>query len=135
MNKTAQKRKKPELSAKQLKTISALLQSASLDEAARTAHVSRTSIYAWLRQKNFKEILERKRAVLFNEGMNLLRASSAKAAQVLIDLLDDKDVNQRRLSAKDILSFVVKIIETQSLEERIQRIEEVLELTGSRHEA
>jgi len=45
----------------------------------------------------------------------------------MIELLDSEDESTKRLAAKDILSFSLKALEVQNLEERIERIEDLLE--------
>ena len=118
---------KKSLTAKQLKAIPFILTADSIDGAAKEAKIGRETIYRWMKQKHFKEKIEQKRQELFEEGLNRLRAATDKAAITMIALLDSDDETSRRLAAKDILSFALKAIETQDLEERIERIEEILE--------
>lgn len=118
---------KETLTAKQLNAIPIILKADSLDAAAKEARIGRETIYRWMRQKHFKEMIEKKRQELFEEGLNRLRAATDKAALTMIALLDSEDETSRRLAAKDILNFALKAIETQDLEERIERIEDILQ--------
>lgn len=115
------------LTAKQLKAIPIILAAASLDAAAKKAAIGRETIYRWLKQKHFRERLEQKRQELFEEGLNRLKAATDLAAVKMIEMLDSKDENTRRLVAKDILNFALKAVEAQDLEERIERIEEIID--------
>jgi len=45
----------------------------------------------------------------------------------MVELLDKEDHTIRRLSAKDILTFVFRSFEAQELEARIERIEAIIE--------
>ena len=115
------------LTARQLRLITFILSTASIEAASKEAKIGRATVYRWLKEKHFREKLEQKRQELFEEGLSRLKAATDKASQRLIELLDSNNVNIRRLAAKDILSFALKAIETQNLEDRIDRIEEILE--------
>ena len=118
---------KSNLNQKQLRAITSILETDSIEEAAKKARVGRDSIYRWLKQKEFKDQLEQERRVIFEEGLNALRMATSKAAKKMIELLDHNNSNLRRLAAKDILSLTIKVIEIQDLDERIGRLEELLE--------
>ena len=119
--------RKNELTANQLRAITYILENNSIEETARRTKVSRGTIYNWLKQDLFKARLEQERKTLFEEGLNALKGATAKAAKTLIDLLDCKDRNTRRLAAKEIISMAFKANEIKELEERIDRLEEILE--------
>jgi len=119
--------KKDGLTARQLRFIPFILLAASIEAAAEEAKVGRATVYRWLKEKHFREKIELMRQELFTEGLSRLKAATDKAAQKMIELLDSDNDNTRRLAAKDILNFALKAIETQDLEARIERIEEILE--------
>lgn len=118
--------KKITLTSTQLKSISYILESSSIEEAARKAKISRGTVYNWLKDNNFKKILERERDALFFESLSLLKQANIKAARTLIDLLESTDETTRRLAAKEILSVSLRITEIRDFEERISRIEEII---------
>ena len=115
------------LTQNQQKAIRAILEANSIEEAAKKVKISRGTIYNWLKDVHFKECLERERKALFEEGLSVLKGAAAKAAKTLIELLESKDRNTRRLAAKEIISFAIKGVETRELEERIIKLEELLE--------
>ena len=115
------------LTQNQQKAIRAILEANSIEEAAKKARISRSTIYNWLKDEHFKECLERERKALFEEGLSALKGAAAKAAKTLIELLESKDRNTRRLAAKEIINFAIKAVETRELEERIIKLEELLE--------
>lgn len=118
--------KKTALTSRQLKVITYILESNSIEEAAKKAKVSRSTIYNWLKDNRFKQQLEKERKALFNEGLNALKAATSKAAKTLIRLLDSKDKKTRRLAATQIISVELKVAELHDLQERVERIEEHL---------
>jgi len=118
--------KKPELTSTQLKAIGYILDSSSIEEAAKKAKISRGTVYNWLKDHNFKKILERERNTLFFESLSLLKQANIKAARTLIDLLESRDESTRRLAAKEIINMSLKIAELKDLEERIGKIEEII---------
>jgi len=121
------KLEKENLTTKQLRAIPFILMASSIEEAAKQAKVTRDTINRWMRKKHFKKVIEAKRQELFDAGLNRLKASTDKAALTMIELLDSEDESTKRLAAKDILSFSLKALEVQNLEERIERIEDLLE--------
>lgn len=118
---------KANLNPNQLRAISCILESSSIEEAAKKAKISRTTIYLWLKDETFKARLEKERDILFYEHLNLLRQAAGKATKVLIDLLKSEDETTRRLAAREILSQSLRITEIRSLERRISWLEEVVE--------
>lgn len=118
---------KKHLSQSQLKSIQFILESASLQEAARKAKISRSTLYVWMKDQTFRQILQEHRTTLFREALDLLKQGTGKAVIELIKLLDSPDATNRRLAAKEILSLSLKVNETFVLEERILRIENALE--------
>jgi len=118
---------KAKLTPKQLRAISCILESSSIEEAAKKAKVSRASIYNWLKNEKFKEILKKEREALFVESLEVLRQATRKAANVLINLLKSNDETTKRLAAKEIINLTLRTTEIWDLEERMSKIEEIVE--------
>jgi transposase len=116
-----------ELTDRQRRAIPAMLEGKTIEAAAKIAGVSKTTLYEWMKQKPFHARLEEARADLFKEGMDIIKAASGKAARRLIELLDARNENTRRLTAREILALSLKISETQEIEKRLERLEEILE--------
>jgi len=117
--------RKKELKPKQLKAIEHILSGVSLEVVARKIHVTHSTIHRWKKAEIFKTRLERERNVLFEQGLETLKAAVEKAANTMIKGLDSRSPTERRLAAKDILGFSLKIAEYQSLETRIEKLEEI----------
>jgi transposase len=116
---------KTDLTTKQLNAIFGLLEGKKVEEAARQASVSPGSIYNWLKQDNFRKHLDKKRAQIFDESLGMLKSASVKAVRVLVELLEEKDRNTRRLAAVKLIDFAIKAAELKDLEERISHLEEI----------
>jgi len=123
---------KKELTANQLKTINQLLENNSIEEAARKARLSRGTVYNWLKQELFRNQLEKERKALFEEGLNTLKGATAKAAKTLINLLESKDENTKRLAAKEIINVTLKVTEIRNLEERVSQLEDLVEQSNEK---
>lgn len=118
--------KKTELTIKQLRAIHAILQTTSIKKAAEKSGSSKASIHRWLNQPAFKAELDRRRLELFNEGLNLLKLSTKKAALRLLEFLNGKDQSASRWAAREILNFAIRAAEIQDLEQRLERLEDKL---------
>ena len=119
--------KESKLSARQIKAITGILGNDSIEDAARKAGVSRSTIYNWLKQDCFIRRIDQERKILFEEGLNALKSATSKAARTLILLLEHKDQKTRRLAAKEIINFAIKAIELKELEERVSQLEDLIE--------
>lgn len=119
-------KKTTSLSTKQLRAIPHLLQEPSITKAAKKSGISRASITRWLNKPEFKAELDRRRMELFNAGLDLLKLSTKKAAQKLLEILNSKDKSQSRWAAREILSFAIKAAEIQDIEKRLERLEDKL---------
>ena len=118
------------LTARQHKAILALCETPTKEAAARAAGVSRTALYEWLRDEDFKAELKRVRAELYAEGLGVLKASTSKAATVLLALLESKSEDTRRLAAGQVLTLGLKAAEMESLEGRLVKLEELLQASA-----
>jgi Helix-turn-helix domain len=98
-----------ELTALQERAIQALLAGASVREAAKNVHVGRTTLYRWLSNGAFRAAYhsaqERSRAWTVNRLQNL----TAKAVQVLEQILDDREAPTlaKIEAARAVLNFAL----------------------------
>lgn len=118
---------KKELTPRQLKTIAALLECDSIEAVARKLKMSKATIYNWLKLDHFKSKLDEERDGLFEQGLSVIKGSVGKAAAKLIELLDSKDEKSRRLAAKEVIAVALKIVEIRELEERLSKLEELVQ--------
>ena len=103
------------LTARQAKAIPALLAAPSYDKGCKKARISRTTLYTWLKEPVFKDELERQRDEIAAEAFGVLTQSLTKAVETLVSLLDNKDDRIKRLTAKDIIDFIIRHKENKDL--------------------
>jgi hypothetical protein len=126
MNKTKQN---STLTARQGKTITAVLVAKSIAEGLKKAKVSRSSYYQWMRENAaFKDELERQRKELIDEGYHLLRISVLEAATTILELQRTAQGEGVRLrAAESIIDRVYKLAELEDIEERLEALERRIE--------
>ena len=115
------------LTPRQLKTIPFIVSSPTYSEGIEKARLNRTTFYKWLKQPEFKAELNRQRREVTAEAFGILSQGLTKAVETLVGLLDHKDDRLKRLTAKDVIEYVLKRKEVEDLEERIRAIEQRLD--------
>ena len=121
------------LTAKQARIIPYLLGAPSLEEGCKRARVSKVTVYAWLKQENFREELKRQRNELIRGALDCLKANISKATETLVKLLESKSEPIRARAAEDIVEFTQRALEFDDLEKRIEALEERLLQQGGNH--
>ncbi len=125
-NKKQQKTKKTKLTARQLKAIPKIVTSPTYTEGCKKAKVHRTTFYKWLKESEFKAELDRQRDEIAAEAFGVLSQGLTRAAETLVGLLDNKDDRLRRLTAKDIIDFIIRHKENEDLDDRLKEVEKRL---------
>lgn len=115
------------LTNKQLKTINAILESRTIGEAAKKIGISRALFYEWMKNPEFKTELKRKQDEIIEIGLIGLRASVSEAVEVMRSLLKTENEGIRFRSAESILNHYNRHKELAEIEERLSRIEKVIE--------
>lgn len=118
---------KAKLTPNQLRAISYILESSTIEEVARKAKVSRGTLYNWMKEELFHEKLMEERTAIFNESLGLIKQATREAVNVLVDLLKCKNETTRRLAAREILGFSIRITEIKDIEERVSKVEQIVE--------
>ena len=114
------------LTDRQRRAVLAILESPTMEAAAKAAGVGKVTLYEWLKLPAFMDELRRARAELYAEGMGTIKAATAKAARRMIELLDSRHENTRRLTARDVLALGRGIVEAEDIDARLERIEDTL---------
>lgn len=115
------------LTARQTRAILALVQSPTVEDAAKQANVGRSSVYLWMRQPDFRAKLVEARAELFRDGLDALRAATLKAVAVLGALMISRNENTRRLAAQAILALGLRAHEAVVVEDRLRHLEKIID--------
>jgi hypothetical protein len=114
------------LTDRQLKAIPHIVASPTYAEGCQKANINKTTFYKWLKEPEFKRELDRQRDEVAAEAFSVLTQSLTKAVETLVGLLEHKDDRLKRLTAKDIIDFIIRHKEVEDLEKRIEAIEQRL---------
>ena len=119
-------KKKPKLTARQLKAIPHIVGSPTYTEGCKKAKINTTTLYKWLKEPEFKAELDRQRDEIAAEAFGILSQGLTKAVETLVSLLDNKDDRLKRLAAKDVIDFIIRHKENEDLDERLKEVEKRL---------
>jgi len=112
------------LKRSQIQALPVLAASPNYTQAARTLGVSTETIYAWLKDAQFKKELDRLRNEIVEDSVAKMKGYTSKAVDTLGLLLEDVNPAIRRGVANDLLSHVTKFMELQEFERRLCALEE-----------
>jgi len=113
------------MTPRQRRAIEALLTSGDISEAARTAKVSRETLYRWMKLADFSMALRQGTQASLESLSRSLVALSDKAIKTLQLALEDETCGLSvRIRAADlILGRLLQIRELVDLEERVSHLE------------
>ena len=126
-NKNQQNEENSQLTDRQLKAIPIIVSSPTYTEGCKKAKLNRTTFYEWIKQPEFKAELDKQRDEITTEAFGVLTQSLTKAVEALTGLLDNKDDRLKRLTAKDIIDFIIRHKENEDLDKRLKAVEKRLE--------
>lgn len=121
MNKTGQN-----LTNKQLKAIPLVLEARSIVVGVKKARISKTTFYGWLKDPEFKAEFVLQRQELVDLALHELKMATSEAVSVLRGLLNAEGESVRLRTATAILDNVLKSIEMENLEKRVEALERSL---------
>jgi len=117
---------KVKLTDRQLKAIPHIVSSPTYTEGCKKAKINKTTFYKWLKNPEFKAELDRQRNEVAAEALGVLSQSLTKAVETLVGLLDNKDDRLKRLTAKDVIDFIIRHKENEDLDKRLTEVEKLL---------
>ena len=117
----------PSITVKQARAIPVIIRARSIEAGCAEVGISKTLFYQWLKKPDFAEEYRRHRDVLVNEAMESLKESVGRAVDSLTALLDTDNESLRRALSNDILNHVLKIKEMQEVENRLSKLEQLME--------
>ena len=118
------------LTGKKLKAIEALIACDTIDEACKDSGITRSTMYRYLKEPLFEKELKAAKRQLINRAILRLQQTCGDATRTLAEICRDKQAppSSRVSAAKEILSSSLKSIELEGIEERIEAIEQRLQL-------
>lgn len=114
------------LTKNQLKVIPLILETKSITEGVKKAGISKTTFYEWLKAPVFKAEFVRQRQELVDLALHELKTSASEAVKVLRELLKAEGEGVRLRTAQAILENVLKSIELENIEKRLETLERSL---------
>lgn len=111
------------LTKNQLKAIPVILEAKSITEGVKKTGISKTTFYEWLKAPEFKAEFVRQRQELVDLALHELKTSASEAVSVLRGLLKADAESVRLRTAQAILENVLKSIELETLEKRVEELE------------
>src|SRR5450432_3204125 len=119
------------LGAKKDAAILALLSARSVEEAARSADVTRRTLYRWLADPEFDAAYRSAKRAAFGQALARLQQGSAAAATTMLKIMLDTSTSpSTRLRAADcVLGHAKNAIEIEGIEARLSDLECAAEAT------
>jgi hypothetical protein len=116
------------LSAKQERALLALLDCGETKKAAKIAGVAEGTLWRWLQLPGFQARYRAARRQLVETAIAQLQSDCTIAVRVLREVAEDTEApaSSRVAAAKTILEQSVSAIELMDLQERIERLEDLL---------
>jgi DNA-binding MurR/RpiR family transcriptional regulator len=117
------------LTAKQEAALLALLAHGTIEAAYVAAGVSKATMWRFLQQPEFQTRYRAARRQLVETAIAQLQSDCTTAARVLREVAEDKTApaSSRVSAARTILEQSVAAVELMDLQERLERLEELIE--------
>ncbi len=117
------------MTPKQERALVALLDCGEIKEAARVAGVAEVTLWRWLQTPEFQTRYRAARRNLVEAAIAQLQGDCTAAARVLREVAEDKaaPASSRVAAARTILEQSVSAVELTDLQERLERLEELIE--------
>ena len=123
------------LTDRQVEALPHIAAASTLSEGARLAGISRTTLYRWMADDEFRRALESTRAEAADLVRSELEGLMLKATMVLADSLEDPAPNVRLRAASATLSLGIKALDIKELHTRIDHVSDVLALLRKKRPA
>lgn len=117
-----------DLSAKQEQALLAVMSHPTLKEAARTAGISETTLWRYMKEKPFARRLGEARREAVNHANIRLQQGTSDAVSVLCELMkkDDTPAAARISAARTVLDYSSRAIEQEDLRARLDELEQFM---------
>lgn len=115
------------MKAKQIKFLSALLQSGKITEACKLCGISNSTAYRWLEDPEFKTEMQKKKTEMLGEISTKMQVGFSDAVENLLQIIrDPKVADQVKINAIDCLFRNARpLVEEVDILNRLQTLEEV----------
>ena len=110
------------LTQRQISALPHLLRPGPVTEQARSAGISRNTLYRWLDDRNFRECLERLREETLRFSQSEFQAITLKAVEAIEDALDSNDMRIRLQAARIVMHESRNAQYDQHMHRRIENL-------------
>ncbi len=123
------KRDETKLTAKQTRTIEALLVCESIETAAKKANIAKSTLYRWFKDEIFQSEFRKAKFKLLYDAITALQRASTTAVNVICEVMVNKEnsASVRVNAARITLEHAIKGSELEDLEQRITELEAATE--------
>jgi len=115
------------LTSKEIQLVNALLTSKTIREVSEKTGLSEATIYRYLKKEKIVNELEKSKRELTNNTLRYFITLGNKALNNIEELMNSRYERIRLEASKYVLDMIVKIKELQELEDRINRLEQIVE--------
>lgn len=113
-----------EFTSKQKKLLLCMLTSRNVKEAAKACGMRVATAFKYLKDRRFKNELERLQNEIFQDTINCLKVHSKQAVVVLAELMNKSESDAiRRGAACDILTHTHSFVTTREIQQRLETLE------------
>ncbi len=114
-----------QLSIKQQGAIAALVSHRTIEDAAKSVGIGKTTIFRWLQEDTFSDAYRKARTQAVKQAIGRIQATCTEAVDVLREIMINREApfSVRVTVARTILETSIKAVETEDLVTRIEHIE------------
>ena len=115
------------LTRKAEQAIAALLEHPTMAEAALSCGVSERSLWRWLQRDDFRKRYREAQRAVVDSAITKLQAATMRAVETLERNLNCGNFFAENAAAQAILTHSFKAMELQEMQQRIERLEQILD--------
>lgn len=117
------------LAPRRARAVAVVLEEPTLARAAKRIGVHDRTLRRWLKDPDFRRALDEARRQAFGEALARVQFGASRAAQALLDVLDDEEARptERVAAARALLEHAHRAEEILDLRGRLEAVEGVLE--------
>ena len=120
------------LSKKQIAAMPVIIGARNLNDGIKQAQIARSTFYKWIKDDEFKKAFNEQSKALIDIAMCRLRVAADEATNTLVDLLQCDNETVRHRAASTILDSLMKYLEFEHIEKKLNELEEQISATKSK---
>lgn len=117
------------MTGRQALFLKSMLEESTISKAAEKAGITRKTAYNYLKNKDFKKELNRRRGELVNDAVRYLQGKLSLCNETLVSMIENPDTsNQIKINAINAIYTNCKsMTETAEIITRLEQVEEIIE--------